>query len=67
MEGLWRDQAKRKVDLRGPEKRGDERNGVLKPQVSMHEVWKKQQVHEDARNMCRTKCWSFVENGESRS
>ena len=60
MEGLWRAQAeaRRKVDVRGPQNRGDETsNGVVSvsQQVSMHEVWTKQQVHEDARKMRRTK------------
>ena len=44
------------MDFRGPEKRGDEAsNGVVcgSHQVSMHEVCKRQQVHEDARNMHR--------------
>ena len=60
MEGLWRAQAeaKRKVDFRGSEKRGDETsNGMVcgSQQVSMHEVWEKQQTQEDARQIHRTK------------
>ena len=33
----------------------------------MHEVWEKQQTHEDARKMRRTKIvvFFFLENGES--
>ena len=35
----------------------------------MHEVWKRQQVHEDARKMFRTKtfCLKILESGERRS
>ena len=51
-------------------KRGDETsNGVVRgnQQVSVHEVLKKQQIHEDARKMHRTNnfCQQILENGES--
>ena len=65
MERLWRAQAeaKRKVEFRGSEKREDKTsNGV-----SVHEVWKRQQVHEDAEKMHRTKILVgiFLENGKA--
>ena len=65
MEGLWRAQAeaKRKVDFRGSEKRGDETsNGMVcgSQQVSMHEVWEKQQTQEDARQIHRTKLFVIL-------
>ena len=50
--------SRKKVDFRESEKRGNETsNGVVRgnQQVSVHELWKKQQKHEDARNMHRTK------------
>ena len=57
------------MDFRGPKKRGDETsNGMVcrSQQVSMHEVWEKQQTHEDARKMRRTKiCQQILGNGES--
>ena len=45
---------KRKVDLRGQEKRRNKvSNGMVCccHHVPMHEMWKGQQVHEDARKM----------------
>ena len=44
------------MDLRGSDKREDEiSNGVVcgNQQVSVHEVWKKQQIHADGRIMYR--------------
>ena len=58
MEGLCRAQAKakRKVDFRGPEieETKHRTGGVLKRTVSMYEMWKRQQAHEDAAEMHRT-------------
>ena len=59
MEGLRGTQATatRKVDFRGQEKGGNEAsNGVVcgSRQVSMYEMWKRKQIHEDARKMHRT-------------
>ena len=56
-EGL-KPRSKRKMDFRGKEKGGNEAsNGVVCrcQQVSMYEMWKRKQIHEDARNMYRTK------------
>ena len=36
-------------------RRCTEQSGVRKEKVSMHEMWKRKQMHEDARKMCRTK------------
>ena len=35
--------------IRKKRRRNVERNGARKQQVSVYEVWKKQQIHEDAR------------------
>ena len=58
MEGLRGAQAnaERKVDFLGPEKGYETSNGVVSgsQQVSMREVWKRQQIHEEAKKMHRT-------------
>ena len=58
-----------KVNLCGQEKRGSKAsNGMVCccQQVSMHEVWKRHQVHEDAREMPRAEilCQQIRINGE---
>ena len=70
MEGLRRAQtdAERKVDCCGQEKGGNKASdGVVcdSKQVSVHEMWMRQHVHEDARNMYRTEILGqeFCEDG----
>ena len=55
---------KEKRTFADQKKRGDETsNGVVRgnQQVSVHEVWKKQQIQKDAKKMHRTKIcvWEF--------
>ena len=44
----------KKIEFRGSEKRGNEASYGGYEEISMHEVWKRQQVHDDARKMYRT-------------
>ena len=49
-------QTERKSGFRGKEKRESEAsNRVACGRVSVHEMWKRKQIHEDASKMYRTK------------
>ena len=55
--GVLMPQPKREVELRGQKQKGHEpSDGVVchSKQVSVHEMWKRHQVHEITRKMCRT-------------